>query len=224
MWRKGNYAANVKIILPWHLGVFCGHKPYAAITVPNNGHETAEQGKRKVLTRGYMRRYYIYRHWGTLPEEVFMAKRRSPKAEALLRSGTLNPHPERVRDPFFLENDFFDPKDLVQVKYEMFRKTEVEGEAVAKAAAAFGFSRPSFYQARRALEQQGVSGLIPQRRGPKQARKLTEPVMAFIEQALEADASLSMADVVRKVEERFEVRVHRRSIERALVRRHKKGR
>jgi transposase len=153
-----------------------------------------------------------------------MAKRRSPKAEALLCNGTLNPHPERVQDKSFLENDFFDPRDLLQVKYEMVRKTQVEGEAVTKAAGAFGFSRPSLYQARRAFEQGGLSGLIPQRRGPKQAHKLTGAVMAFIQEALQADESLSMAELVRMVKEQFDVRVHRRSIERALVRRQKKGR
>ena len=68
-----------------------------------------------------------------------MAKHSDPKADALRNQGTLNPHPEQVRDGLFLENDFFDARDLLQVKYEMLRKTRVEGECVTRAAAAFGF-------------------------------------------------------------------------------------
>ncbi len=122
-----------------------------------------------------------------------MAKRRNPKREALRDQGTLNPHPERVLDEVFLEHDFFDPKDLLQVKYEMLRKRRVEGETATRAAEVFGFSRPSFYQAQEAFEREGISGLIPHRRGPKEAHKLSGPVVAFIREALKADESLRMA-------------------------------
>ena len=68
-----------------------------------------------------------------------MTKHSDPKTDTLRNRGTLNPHPEQVRDGFFLENDFFDARDLLQVKYEMLRKAQVEGECVTRAAAAFGF-------------------------------------------------------------------------------------
>ena len=152
-----------------------------------------------------------------------MARRRNPKLEALRNQGTLNPHPERVHNELFLGNDFFDPHDLLHVKYEMLRKRRVEGASVSRAAEVFGFSRPSFYQALAAFEVEGLSGLIPQRRGPKHAHKLTEPVMAFVRDTLAADESLRTADLVRMVIERFDVRVHPRSIERALARQPKKG-
>ena len=45
-----------------------------------------------------------------------------PKREALARDGVLNPHPEAVRDPLFAANPFFDPDDLLQVRYEMVRR------------------------------------------------------------------------------------------------------
>ena len=44
------------------------------------------------------------------------------KADALLDEGTLNPAPEKIRDPKFREGEFFDPRDAVQVKYEMLRR------------------------------------------------------------------------------------------------------
>src|SRR5215469_13663417 len=70
--------------------------------------------------------------------------RPDPKQAALAETRCLNPHPEQVRDPAFLASDFFDARDLVQVKYEMVRKVEAEGASVTSAAAAFGYSRPSY--------------------------------------------------------------------------------
>ena len=43
------------------------------------------------------------------------------KAEVLAGSRTLNPHPGTVTDAVFEGEDFFDARDLVQVKYEMVR-------------------------------------------------------------------------------------------------------
>ena len=55
-----------------------------------------------------------------------MAKRRGdPKVEALRAERSLNPRPGEVRDPSFASSEFFDPRDLVQVKYEMVRQVRV---------------------------------------------------------------------------------------------------
>src|SRR5437870_7425370 len=83
------------------------------------------------------------------------------KLRTLQQHGTLNPRPKQVRDELFLQDDFFDPRDLVQVKYEMLRRVQSEGKSVTDAAANFGFSRPSFYQALSAFEQDGLAGLVP---------------------------------------------------------------
>ena len=58
-----------------------------------------------------------------------MAKPKQPieKLLELKRTGTLNPHPSSVSDTLFKENPFFDPKDLLQVRYEMLRRHSVEG-------------------------------------------------------------------------------------------------
>lgn len=88
------------------------------------------------------------------------------KAEALRACGTLNPRPERVIDPLFRGQSFFDARDLVQVKYEMVRRVEREHVPVQTAAAAFGFSRVAWYQVKARYERCGLVGLLPQRRGP----------------------------------------------------------
>ena len=72
------------------------------------------------------------------------------KLRTLQQQGTLNPRPKAVRDELFLQDDFFDPRDLVQVKYEMLRRVQTEGKSVTDAAASFGFSQPSFYHLRSA--------------------------------------------------------------------------
>ena len=69
------------------------------------------------------------------------------KGESLRQQGVLNPHPEKVADPLFHGSEFFDPRDLVQVKYEMLRRVRVERASVTEVTQAFGFSRPVFYQA-----------------------------------------------------------------------------
>ena len=79
--------------------------------------------------------------------------RQDPKQAALAETRCLNPHPEQVRDEAFLASEFFDARDLVQVKYEMVRKVKAEGAPVTSAAAAFGFSRPSYYEAATTLQR-----------------------------------------------------------------------
>jgi transposase len=148
-----------------------------------------------------------------------MPKRRpDPKEEELREARALNPRPEAVTDPAFSESEFLDPRDLVQVRYEMVRRVRVEGETVSAAAASFGFSRPSWYAAAAALDQGGVPGLLRARPGPRRAHKLSEEIVTFLTEALEQDPSLKPADLVHLVEQSFALSVHPRSVERALER------
>ena len=143
------------------------------------------------------------------------------KLGTLQQQGTLNPRPKDVSDELFLRDDFFDPRDLVQVKYEMLRRVQTEGQSVTDAAANFGFSRPSFYQALSGFEQDGLAGLVPRKRGPKQAHKLTEEVLTFIGEVRQKEPSVRLPDLVKLIQERFGTKVHPRSIERSLVRHQK---
>ena len=148
-----------------------------------------------------------------------MIRRDNAKTRALAASRTLNPRPEKVSDPAFAPGSFFDPADLVQVKYEMVRQAETGGAPAAQAALAFGFSRQSLYTARAALHGQGLAGLIPGKPGPKSGHKLTEEVVSHLEELLAADPRLRPADLAAAVQRGFGVTVHPRSVERALQRR-----
>ncbi|MDX2150026.1 MAG: helix-turn-helix domain containing protein [Bryobacteraceae bacterium] len=151
-----------------------------------------------------------------------MADKKDAKLAILQQQGTLNPRPKDVRDELFLQDAFFDARDLVQVKYEMLRRVQTDGRSVTDAAAGFGFSRPSFYQALAAFEQDGLAGLVPHKRGPKQAHKLTDEVITFINEVRQREPSVRLPDLARLIEERFGTKVHPRSIERSLLRHQKK--
>jgi hypothetical protein len=147
-----------------------------------------------------------------------------PKVDALRRAGCLNPHPEKVIDPLFAASDFFDRRDLVQVKYEMVRRVRTDGVPVAKSASAFGLSRPSFYEAQASLQREGLSGLLPKKRGPRGAHKLGTEAIRFLREQLTQEPSLSSADLAVRLRKTLHLRVHPRSIERALARAEKKRR
>ena len=147
-----------------------------------------------------------------------------PKVQALRQFGSLNPRPQAVADELFAAGEFFDARDLVQVKYEMLRRVDQDGRSISAAATAFGYSRPSFYQAQAAFRTGGVAGLLPRKRGPKDARKLRADALAFLQQVRQAEPELRAADLARRLQARFALVVHPRSIERALARAEKKRR
>ena len=146
------------------------------------------------------------------------------KRDRLRLQGCLNLHPDQVADPLFQQSDFFDAYDLVQVKYEMLRRVQVERQPVSQAASAFGFSRPTFYQAQLDFQEQGLFGLIPEKPGPRGAHKLTPKVLELVRQIRSDQPSLNMLQVAGAIRERFGIIVHPRSIERALARQEKKPR
>src|SRR5665647_1442800 len=143
-----------------------------------------------------------------------------PKRERLRAQGLLNPNPQVVHAPWFQSGDFFDANDSLQTKYEMLRHVRVDGATKAQAAALFGMSRPTFYQAEAAFSRDGLAGLLPRQRGPKGAHKLTAEVMAFIEERLPSDGEMHARSLAQQIEAELGLSIHPRSIERAIM--HKK--
>ncbi len=144
------------------------------------------------------------------------------KRQTLRRHGTLNPHPEAVSHPLFHNSAFFDSDDLVQVKYEMLRQVHIDNGSISQSAHAFGFSRPSFYQAQAAFQEDGVFGLLPQKRGPQGGHKLTTEVMGFVAEQRSADSSLTSEQLAEAIQKRFRIQVHPRSIQRRLLQQKKR--
>lgn len=139
------------------------------------------------------------------------------KLDVLRSHGALNPNPEAVTDELFSSHQFFDPRDLVQVKYEMLRRVQLDNRPVAETSASFGFSRPSFYRIQEVYENQGLSGLLPRRRGPQGRHKVTAEVLEFLVQARREEPGLRPAQLVELAKDRFGLELHPRTVERALA-------
>jgi transposase len=151
-------------------------------------------------------------------QEVIMS---DEKLRVLRQSHTLHPHPDQVRDPLFTTGSaFFDPRDLVQVKYELLRRVRVDGDSVSHATSVFALSRPTFYTAQAAWERAGLVGLFPEPTGPRHAYKLTEEILALLRPRASTMSSSELAAWLRG---EHRLIVHPRSIERALARGAKKG-
>ena len=153
-----------------------------------------------------------------------MTKKKDVEKEEILRNTRcLNPNPERVRSKVFHSGSFFDPRDLVQVKYEMLREVDRDGTSVSKAAADFGMSRPSFYQAKADFESGGIPALSGQKRGPRGAHKVTDEIFRFIESQLEKNRGLDSVELSDAIIEQFKIKIHPRTIERAIKRKKKQA-
>jgi transposase len=146
------------------------------------------------------------------------------KRQALQASGTFNPRHGRVRHPLFQGSDFFDPQDLLQLKYESLRAVQKEQYSLARAATEFGLSRPTLYQAQAHFAAGGLEGLLPGKRGPRQAHKLTPQVRQYLEQERAAHPELSARQLAARVRQRFRLEVHPRTLEKALKPKAKRGR
>jgi transposase len=138
------------------------------------------------------------------------------KCAALEAAGTLNRNPQAVVDPLFRGGGFFDPRDLLQLRYEMVRRHRLEKVPVAMTAQLFGVSLPTAYQAHAAFATAGLAGLLPKRRGPKQGHKLTPEILAHIAQRRREHPDWGAGELLTELRRTFGLTIHRRSIERVL--------
>lgn len=154
----------------------------------------------------------------TIPRRSMPAKSHTnpAKVKALLEEGTLNPGPEKVHDAKFRESEFFDPRDLVQVKYEMLRRVSIEKTSVTEATEEYGVSRPTYYQTKANFDQAGIAGLVPKKRGPRGPHKLQGEALAFVQQQLVAGQPVRARELAKLVRQEFGLTIHPRTIERAV--------
>jgi transposase len=204
---KDNSAACVRPITPhrcflcYAYGAYSRHRPsLEGLTGRNERH--SYNYIRTVLTMGF-----------GVPASN---DRMRSKAEALAEEGTLNPAPEKVRDPKFQEDGFFDPRDIVQVKYEMLRRASVEKASVTDVSDEYGISRPTYYQAKADFEDGGVAGLMPKKRGPRGPHKIQGEVLAFLKAQISPGEPIRARELAKLVQKELGLDVHPRTIERAV--------
>ncbi len=137
------------------------------------------------------------------------------KTEYLRNSGTLNHHPEKVSDPLFIDSPFFDPLDLLQVRYEMVRCAR-QGTPLKETAARFGTSVPTCVRANRAFQGRGLQGLIPERRGPRGPHKITPEMLHFVQEYRAEHGPVGVRKLARVISEHFGITIHFTGLHKAL--------
>jgi len=151
-----------------------------------------------------------------------MPNKPDEKEKFLEAHGTLHPHPRSVRDESFQASEFFDPRDLVQVRYEMLRRHLTEGRRVTEVVRAFGLSRQFFYRLAAVFRTQGIYGLLPRKRGPKSPHKCSQEVVDLAEKLRQEKPDLSVPELLKEVQAKFPIALHPRTLEKALALRKKK--
>jgi transposase len=136
------------------------------------------------------------------------------KKDFLVGNGTYNKHYEKVKSARFIDDGFFDPMDIVQVKYEMLKEVMRDGKAVTDAADDFGFSRTAYYSIKDAFDKHGVSGLTPEKPGPKKPRKLTPKYQTQIDEYIARKPGISSGELAVILNKKGDITVSRRTIER----------
>ena len=102
----------------------------------------------------------------------------------------------------------------MQVTYEILRRVRTDGHSVSRAVSSCGLSRPTYYQAKEAFERNDLAGLLPDKKGPKRAHKLTPEVLEFVDAEIAARPDIRPAELGRRLEEELGVKVHPKSIRR----------
>lgn len=139
------------------------------------------------------------------------------KRKNLQANGLLNPAPERILAPLFTEHSqFFDAHDHLQVRYEMLRAHEVDHASVVDICNRYGTSRQTFYNLQEKFLKEGTAGLLAKKTGPKGPTKLTPDVVAYIEEQLEQDGGTGTPQLLSRIQRRFGLSLHRRTIEKVV--------
>ena len=137
------------------------------------------------------------------------------KDETLKESGCYNNNFENVSADIFAASLFFDKKDIVQVKYEMIRAAS-SGGSITEISDNFGFSRKSYYQALAAFNEGGLHALIPKKKGPKRAHKLSDDVQTFIESYLTDNTDAKAKEILKAINDEMDVSMDIRTVYRYL--------
>ena len=136
------------------------------------------------------------------------------KKGILQANGTYNKNYDRVKSTKFVGDDFYDPMDIVQVKYEMIKDVARDGRSVTDATDDFGFSRTAYYGIKDAFDKQGVSGLIPEKTGPKSPHKLTPECQKQIDDYISEKPRASSAEIAAMINESNAASISKRTVER----------
>jgi len=136
------------------------------------------------------------------------------KQDILLENGTFNRNYSKVTEQRFVDDDFYDPKDLAQVKYEMLRAVRESQENVEEITVRFGFSRAGFYKIKKSFEKEGISAFVSNKTGPRNAWKLTKDNQRFIDNYILDNPDASTGDIATVLQAERGLEISKRTVER----------
>jgi transposase len=137
------------------------------------------------------------------------------KEKTLRENGTYNVNHKKVKSRLFESSQFFDARDIVQVKYEMLREVTQGGKSVTAVSEEYGFSRETLYENKRIFEKEGITGLLPKKKGPKGSHKLSGGE-SFINEYIAGKPEAKSSEVAEELEKQTGIKLHPRTIQRYM--------
>jgi len=138
------------------------------------------------------------------------------KKDLLSKIRALNKNPEKITNPLFIEHDFFDPLDNIQVKYEMLRANQVDKQKVSHICKQFNYSREAFYVILRRFKKQGIVGFLEGSRQRKNTIMLNQDIVKMIIQTKYESPHISGSKLAQKINATFNTDYKKRAIEKAI--------
>ncbi len=138
------------------------------------------------------------------------------KIEFLKKEGIINTKPDRIIHSLFQNNDFFDPLDLMQVRYEMLRAARIENMTVSEACKQFGYSREYFYSLNRDFISRGFAGIMGSIMGRPPLLAQNPEIINYILQRKFTEPNLTGEDLRRELKSKFQLECSRRTVERLI--------
>ena len=136
------------------------------------------------------------------------------KKEILITNGTFNKNHEKVKNIKFKTTPFYDPMDIVQVKYEMLKAAAEDVRGIARIADEFGFSRASFYNIKAVFDKEGLSAFVTGRTGPRKPYKLTDEYQEYIDRYISQNPKASSSEITEKLKKDKGIGISKRTVER----------
>lgn len=138
------------------------------------------------------------------------------KKDVLSKIGALNKNPAKVTNSLFIEQDFFDPLDNVQIKYEMLRANQVDNQKVSHVCKQFNYSREAFYVILRRFKKQGIVGFLENSRQKKNTIMLNQGIVKMIIHTKFNNPDISGSNLAQKINAKFNTDYKKRAIEKAV--------
>jgi transposase len=136
------------------------------------------------------------------------------KIARLKENNSYNKKASEVSSPLFLTNPYFDPYDIVQVKYEMLRAVNNNELSVSDTSRQFGFSRTAYYKIESRFNADGIDGLCFRKTGPKTPAKVTEDLLDFAADLKARQPDITNDEIVEEIRQQKGVTIHKRSLQR----------